>query len=139
MLSPQLIAALLLISNLAAAADIPIFSEARPVPELNALFEQKDDWIGGDGAYSVALTPERTLWLFSDTWIGSVRGGRRTNSALVNNTLAVQERHGANSKLQFIVRHDDHGKPTAFWFPKTSRVGFGCNPVPALGSNFFCF
>jgi hypothetical protein len=61
----RLVIALLLIAGPAAAAPL-VFAEARPIPEMNTLFEQTNSWIGGDGVYSVALTPERTLWLFSD-------------------------------------------------------------------------
>jgi hypothetical protein len=139
MRSLQLIAASLFITNLAAAAVVPVFGEAQPLPEMDALFQQKDNWIGGDGVYSVALTPERTLWLFSDTWIGSVRNGKRTNASMVNNTLALQEGHGANSKLQFIVRHDAGGKPTAFLTPEDQRGWFWPWSSACLGQRLFLF
>ena len=54
----------------------PVVKSAVPAPELDALFQRTDGWIGGDGAYSVAVSPKRTLWLFSDTWVGKVRDGR---------------------------------------------------------------
>jgi hypothetical protein len=138
MRSSQIITALLLIAS-PAAADPPVFAEARPVPEMNALFEQKDNWIGGDGDYSVALTPERTLWLFSDTWIGSVRNGHRTNAAMVNNTLALEDGHGAGAKIQFIVRHDADGKPTAFLTPENKRGWFWPQSAACIGQRLFMF
>src|SRR5438105_2357005 len=64
-------------SPLLAAPPTP--GEAKPAPELNALFEHTDGWTGADGAYSVALSPRRILWLYSDTWVGQVRDGKRTN------------------------------------------------------------
>jgi hypothetical protein len=45
----------------------PVVKSAAPAPELDALFDRADGWIGADGAYSVALSPQRTLWLFSET------------------------------------------------------------------------
>ena len=87
------------------AAAQPSLLKGRPAPEMDALFQQTNGWIGGDGAYSVALTPERTLWLFSDTWVGNVRDGRRTNVTMVNNTLALQNGRGTNANLQFIVHY----------------------------------
>jgi hypothetical protein len=93
------------------------FSKAEPMPELNALFEPHDGWVGGDGAYSVLIAPQRTLWLFSDSWIGSVRNGKRVNVTMVNNTLALQDGIGKDAKVQFIVRKSDAGKPTTFIKP----------------------
>jgi hypothetical protein len=69
-----------------------VVKSAVPVPELDALFDRADGWIGAEGAYSVALSPKRTLWLFSDTWVGKVREGRRTDATIVNNTVGVQAR-----------------------------------------------
>ncbi|CAL9607704.1 DUF4185 domain-containing protein [Streptomyces sp. enrichment culture] len=34
--------------------------------------ERTDDWTGGDGSHSVRLPDGRLLWLFSDTFLGSV-------------------------------------------------------------------
>jgi hypothetical protein len=138
MRSSRIIIALLLMAG-PAAADPPIFGEARPVPEMNALFEQTNNWIGGDGAYSVALTPERTLWLFSDTWIGGVRNGKRTNARLVNNTLALEDGHGVNAKIQFIVRYDADGKPTAFLTPENKHGWFWPQSGACVGQRLFLF
>jgi hypothetical protein len=42
-----------------------------PCPEAQCLpyFPDKDGWYGGDGAYSIALDKQRTLWLFGDTFV----------------------------------------------------------------------
>lgn len=106
---------------------------------MNALFEQKDDWIGGDGAYSLPLTPERTLWLFSDTWFGSVRNGKRTNATIVNNSLALQDGQGAHSKLQFVIRHDADGKPAAFLTPEDKRGWFWLHSGACIGNRLYLF
>ena len=34
-------------------------------------FPYASGWLGGDGAYSIPLSPTRTLWLFGDTFIGA--------------------------------------------------------------------
>jgi hypothetical protein len=46
----------------------PKVDSAVPAPDLDALFKRADGWIGGDGAYSIAVSPKRTLWLSSDSW-----------------------------------------------------------------------
>lgn len=132
----RLITILILLAQAVSAAD---FTSARPVPEMNSLFEQKDGWIGGDGAYSVALTPERTLWLFSDTWIGSVCDHKRTNVAMVNNTLALQDGRGAGAKIQFIIRHDTEGKPSAFITPEDKQGWFWIWSTVLVNGKLFLF
>lgn len=34
------------------------------------VFPDRDGWYGGDGAYSITLDKERTLWVFGDTFVG---------------------------------------------------------------------
>jgi hypothetical protein len=94
----------------------------RRAPDLDALFEQADGWIGGDGAYSIALSPERTLWLFSDTWVGKVRDGRRTDATIVNNTVGVQE--GSNGRVTYTIARGPDGKPAALIVPTDGRGWF---------------
>ena len=89
-----------------------------PAPELNALFERSDGWIGGDGVSSVPLTAGRILWLFADTWVGKVKGGKRTDATIVNNTAVIQEGEGKNPAMRFFIRKDASGKPQALLAPR---------------------
>jgi hypothetical protein len=121
------------------AAAQSTFLAGRPAPEMDALFQQTNGWIGGDGAYSVALSPERTLWLFSDTWIGNVHNGQRTNATMVNNTLAIQDGFRAQAKMQFIVRRDAEGKPMAFITPEDKRGWFWLQAGVCIDKQLFLF
>ncbi|MFN8156670.1 MAG: DUF5005 domain-containing protein [Candidatus Nanopelagicales bacterium] len=51
-------------------------------------------WSGGDGAASVRLPDGRLLWLFGDTFTGSVRadGRRSTDTTIVRNSMVVTDR-----------------------------------------------
>ena len=109
------------------------------MPELNSLFEPHEGWIGGDGAFSVVLSSRRTLWLFSDTWVGSVRQGKRENATIVNNTLALQDGRGKDAKLQFIVRKDNAGKPVAFITPADKRGWFWPQAGAVSGDRLLLF
>jgi hypothetical protein len=133
------IAVLLGLFFVSAAVAQPSFAEGRAAPEMDALFQQTNGWIGGDGAYSVALTPERTLWLFSDTWVGNVREGKRTNVTMVNNTLALQDGRGAEAKLQFIVRRDADNKPVAFVTPEDKHGWFWLQAGACIDKHLFLF
>jgi hypothetical protein len=116
-----------------------IVRDARPDTEMDERFEGKDGWIGGDGANSVALPGERILWLFSDTWVGKVRGGKRVEAALVNNSAALQEGRGANAKMRFVVRQGDDGKPRALITPEEGRGWFWLQAAATVDERLILF
>jgi hypothetical protein len=103
-------------------AEQPVVKSAAPAPDLDALFQQTDGWIGADGAYSVAFSPKRTVWLFSDTWVGKVRDGRRTDATIVNNSVGVQE--GTGDRLTYSIARGADGKPAALIVPAAGRGWF---------------
>lgn len=96
-----------------------VVQAARPRPDLDQLFQQTEGWTGGDGVYSVQLAPKRLLWLFSDTWVGSIRNGKHVDSTIVNNTLALQS--DPINKPTFIIRRDGQGKPQAWITPQEGK------------------
>ncbi|MGA2060980.1 MAG: DUF4185 domain-containing protein [Thermoguttaceae bacterium] len=116
-----------------------VIRDAKPALELNALFEQKDGWIGGDGAHSVKLSPQRTLWLFSDSWMGSIRNGKRVDATIVNNVVALQEGHGAQAKMRFIASHGPDGKPQAFLTPNDRRGWFWLQAGAIVNRKLYMF
>jgi hypothetical protein len=63
------------------------FPKAQCLPD----FPDKDSWYGGDGAYSIALDEERTLWLFGDTFVSSETGrkDRLGMNVVLGTTLAI--------------------------------------------------
>ncbi len=118
---------------------LPAPTEAKAAPELDALFQRKDDWIGGDGVYSVALTPERTLWLFSDTWVGRVRDGKRLDAKLVNNSVAFQAGRGPDAKMTFVVRKGDDGKPAALIVPADKHGWYWPQAAVVVNDRLYAF
>ena len=46
-------------------------------------------WRGGDAIYSVSLAPDRTLWLFGDSFIAKPGVAARAGSKMVRNSLAI--------------------------------------------------
>lgn len=84
-----------------------------PWEPLNKLFRVKRGWIGADGAYSIPVAPDRSIWTFGDTWIGVIENGRRDKPQMVNNTVAVQSSsvaHSAGSSNgQGDTGHNDSG------------------------------
>lgn len=106
---------------------------------MNALFKRQDGWIGADGAHSVALSPMWTLWLFSDTWVGSVRAGKRTNATIVNNSVALQDGREVGATMEFVIRRGADGKPTALIVPADGRGWFWLQAGSYISGRLYLF
>jgi hypothetical protein len=116
--------AFLILIGAALPPEPPSVVKAEPFPELDAKFRRTEGWIGADGAFSCPVSDKRTLWLFSDTWVGSIRDGKRSDVAMVNNTIGVQDGTGSDAKLTFAIAHADDGKPKALFAPADGRGWF---------------
>lgn len=57
----------------------------------NSIFTSDKFWRGADGAASIDLENGKILWLFSDTFIDPQGTGKRSNSKMINNSIAIQE------------------------------------------------
>ena len=115
------IAALTFLSTGVFAADWSV----EPFAAYNKIFHTQRGWIGADGDYSVTLTNDTVLWLFSDTFIGEVRDGKRVNARMINNSVALQ--HGkdpARTTVQFFYGKSPDGKPAALITPADGRGWF---------------
>lgn len=67
---------------------------AAPDPFFNRLFARTGGgWTGGDGTLSVPLGDGRTLWLFGDSFLGTVNpdGTRPEDTPLVRNCIVIQD------------------------------------------------
>jgi hypothetical protein len=66
---------------------IPLQYSGRCLPD----FPYKDEWYGGDGAYSIPLDGQRTLWVFGDTFVSEEadRKDRIGMDVILGTTLAV--------------------------------------------------
>jgi hypothetical protein len=76
----------------------PTLESTATEPHLTAAFTHYGNtgggWTGGDSTYSVPLPGGRLLWLFSDTFLGTVNpdGSRPADGPIVNNTFVEQRR-----------------------------------------------
>ena len=101
----------------------------------DALFHQEPRWLGADGAFTIDLGGDRTLWLFGDTFIATSAADVRTESTMVRNSVAVMTgRDPAMATMQF-AWHD--GSPPdsffaedgAHWFWPTDGVRVPDGPL----------
>lgn len=97
------------------AVSPPCF-EASAWREADQLFRRDQHWLGADGASSVDLGDNRTLWLFSDTWIDPSGSGTRRNAFMVSNSLAIQTgTDPSTATMSFYWGAAVDGRPTAFF------------------------
>jgi len=89
----------------------------RPAPEIERLFASEEGWIGADAIYSLPLPDQSWLWVFGDTLVGSIRGGRRHNVRMVNNSFARQRGFGPQARVELLLNRDAQGEPTSFLTP----------------------
>jgi len=104
---------------------------AEPDPAWTDLFDRDSGWTGADGIYSIPLGGNerpgsaaggRTLFVFSDTFIGEVdsSGVRQDGTAMVNNTLAVLTGGVPDpGEMNFLYRADENGDPASLFVPRT--------------------
>ncbi len=97
------------------------FDWAQPSRSDDARFEVSGPgWIGGDSTYSVQLPDERTLWLFSDSLIGTIdsSGTPAPGLTMVHNALVAEDDAG---RLSTLVREGpesffpDPGETSYYW------------------------
>ncbi len=64
-------------------------ADVSPDPAFDSLFvPQQRGFLGADGAASVPLGPDRVLWIFGDTTLGTVKDGKR-EGPMVRNSIAI--------------------------------------------------
>lgn len=108
----------------AVAATLGAFevAEARPWPEMEALFRRDPRWLGGDAILSIPLAPDRTLWLFGDSLVARSAANVRREAVMPHNTVALErglELQGA--EISFHWRRDLLGRPSSFFPDQGTR------------------
>ena len=107
-------------------------------PEWTQLFYRTDGWFGADGIFSIGLDgddsnggDEKTLIIFSDSFIGKVTDGApEPGYKMVNNTIAYFDgTEAAEENLTIHVNRDDAGVPMSFFIPD--------NPNSKEGQHFW--
>jgi hypothetical protein len=97
-------------------APTDLVATATRQPALDALFHQEPRWLGGDAAYSIDLGPDRSLWLFGDSFIATSAARVRSESQFVRNSIAIMSgRELDTATIQFAWRED--ARPSSY-FPE---------------------
>ena len=80
-------------------------------------FPYAGGFFGADDAYSVPLSPTRSLWLFGDTFVGDATTKTRAETkAMIRNSLAITDcRTGAPCHVEYIWGGQGTDKPRSFF------------------------
>ena len=101
--------------------------------EWDDLFYRSSGWTGADGIYTIPLSGderetvnpnERTLILFSDTFIGEVdENDARQNASLINNTYAILDgKQPLAEQIDFYWSTGQDSEPQAVFVPNTPQA-----------------
>lgn len=92
------------------------------------LFPLKKGWFGGDGNVSVATSPRRTLWLFSDSFVGDDNQLTRRGSSIIANSVGVMncEANG-RSYMEYYWKEKYTSNPKPIFESGTTRYRFWVN------------
>jgi len=83
--------------------------------EDNTLFTKDKIWRGADGAASIDFENGKILWLFSDTFIDTQATGKRSNSRMINNSIAIQEGYDLEQAKISYYHKGSLKKPKSFF------------------------
>lgn len=81
----------------------------------NFIFTADKFWRGADGAASIDLENGKILWLFSDTFIDPHGKGKRSNSKMINNSIAIQEGNTLEKGKISFYHKGSQRKPKSFF------------------------
>jgi hypothetical protein len=101
---------------------------------LEQQFHADQVWSGGDGAYSISLGSGKTLWLFGDSFLGTIAGGTRKDNLMIHNAVGLQD-HKAG-KISYYWSGKE--KPSSFF---SDGGGYWLWPGDGAFSNnrVYCF
>jgi hypothetical protein len=95
-------------------------SQSRALPE----FDYTQGWLGADDAYSVPIGPNKSVWLFGDTFVGSA-GTKLRNQAktMVHNSIGISEcEPGTHCTLNYSWHDPNSPKPRSFFDTGTDNL-----------------
>jgi len=129
---------------------------AEPAEEWTRLFHRREGWTGSDGIYSIPLNgveapgraaETRTLFLFGDTFIGTVdeQTDERKNTVMINNTLALLDGDRPDPAAVAFLWNREGKTPDSAIVPRTPNglahegTYYWLQDGTSVGGKFHCF
>lgn len=83
------------------------------------LFRQDRHWVGGDGAYSAQVGPDRVVWVFMDSLVCAEPDAGRGGLTFINNSVGIQDGlDPRTSSMEFFWHRQHDGTPASFFAPR---------------------
>lgn len=105
----------------------PLTFTSEAAPEWTALMERTSGWFGADGIFTIPLDGvenqkvenKKTLFIFSDTYIGEVENGvPKPGNVMVNNTTAwMTGNEPIKSAIDFEYNTNESDTPISYFVP----------------------
>jgi hypothetical protein len=94
----------------------------RPLPD----FSYTQGWLGADDAYSVPLAPNKSVWLFGDTFVGNPTTKLRSQSkTMVRNSVGISIcKPGKSCTLTYFWQRPADPKPRSFFDTGTDALWY---------------
>ncbi len=109
----------------------PLTFSSKPAPEWTNLMERTSGWFGADGIFSIPLdgiedqqnSNKKTLFIFSDTYIGNVINGKpEPGNTMVNNSIAwLQGNKPSKAAIAFEYNKNKDDKPISYFTPNNDN------------------
>ena len=109
----------------------PLTFTGEAAPQWTALMERTSGWFGADGIFSIPLDGretqqvegKKTLFIFSDTYIGEVVNNvPKPGNVMVNNSTAwLQGNRPEKSAISFEYNTGANGDPTSYFVPDNEQ------------------
>ena len=109
----------------------PLTFSSEAAPQWTALMERTSGWFGADGIFSIPLDGretqqvegKKTLFIFSDTYIGEVVNNvPKPGNVMVNNSTAwLQGNRPEKSAISFEYNTGANGDPTSYFVPDNEQ------------------
>jgi hypothetical protein len=94
--------------------NVPAFQPQ--LPAYYNLFNRTNGWTGADVSSSIPLSPQKTVWLYGDTWNGIIENNKRKNYKFTaHNTIAIQD--GTNPATATLNYHFGNSLSGTFFTP----------------------
>ncbi len=81
------------------------------------VFPYANGWLGADDAFSVPLAPDKSLWLFGDTYVGSSDTKLRSQATtMIHNSIGISTcRPGKGCSMRYYWAGAGSAKPRSFF------------------------
>lgn len=108
---------------------------SKVAPEWDNLFLRKSGWFGGDGIFCIpmdgreavpATEDTESLWIFSDTLIGDIKGDSIANDGyvMIHNSLGFLKGNKPDKEhMEYYYPLDESGNPETLFHPQVAEAG----------------